>query len=300
MASAEWIALGGFLAAVVAFFVSLRAYQLQRRTQSINDQTKFDDLIQKIQENLGKLSQSQGDLGSYPTPGGYTATNTTLIGLLGLALEARRLARRAGLQPDWFQSMVLAYAFSQVWDTASAIEYWTRMVDVADTHQSHIRSLVSRAAFYYNRGLADDWDLARQDFDTAVKELEEDPDSQGPAMVKEQVAYQRAQQAGLELMIGATDRAVTYYADSFQVSNAIAVSWRKQRTLATVGMLVLQQQVVPPKDLLKLIGDELQRRRVVLAEFPAATAALFSVPPDGASFGPPPGGESQPSRPYGE
>jgi putative exporter of polyketide antibiotics len=34
MASAEWIALGGFLAAVVAFFVSLRAYQLQRRTQS--------------------------------------------------------------------------------------------------------------------------------------------------------------------------------------------------------------------------------------------------------------------------
>jgi hypothetical protein len=260
MASAEWIALGGFLAAVVAFFVSLRAYQLQRRTQSVNDQTKFDDLIQKIQENLGKLSQSQGDLGSCPTPGGYTATNTTLVGLLGLALEARRLARRAGLQPDWFQSMVLASAFSQVWDTASAIEYWTRMVDVADTHQSHIRSLVSRAAFYYNRGLADDWDLARQDFDTAVKELEEDPHSQGPAMVKEQVAYQRAQQAGLELMIGATDRAVTYYADSFQVSNAIAVSWRKQRTLATVGMLVLQQQVVPPKDLLKLIGDELQRR----------------------------------------
>jgi hypothetical protein len=302
MSSESWIALGTFLVAVVAFAVSMRAYQLQRRTQRTEDQAKFDDLIQKISESLARLEQPQGDEAGLPTPTGYAAANTTMVSLLGLALEARRLARQAELEPDWFQSMILAYAFTQVWDTATASDYLTRMVDLADTHQSRIRSLVSRAGFYYTRGVADDWDRAREDIDTAVKALEEDPDSQGPAAVKEQVASLRVRQGGMELMIGATDLAVAFYADSFQSANAIAVSWRKQRSLATGGMLVSQhQQVAAQPELFNLIGDELRRRSVVLADFPAPLAALFSAPPDGASLGPLPGVEGQPpSRPYGE
>jgi hypothetical protein len=216
-----------------------------------------------------------------------------MVSLLGLGLEARRLARQAKLEPDWFQSMILAYAFTQVWDTATASEYWTRMVRLADTHQSRIRSLVSRADFYYNRGLADDWDRGRQDFDAAVKVLEEDPDSQGAALVKEQVASLRVRQGGMELMIGATDRAVACDADAFQLSNAIDVSWRKQRSLTTAAMLVSQQQQhAAGQDLFNLIGDELRRRDVVLAELPASLTPLLSAHL--------PGGEGQPSRLYGE
>jgi hypothetical protein len=105
----------------------------------------------------------------------------------------------------------------------------------------------------------------------------------------------------MELMIGATDRAVAFYADSFQLSNTIAVSWRKQRSLTTLMMLVLQhQRILARQELFNLIGDELRRRSVVLADFPGPLASLFSAPPDSASFGPLPGVEGQPSRLYGE
>ena len=131
--------------AVVAFVVPWRAYRLQDYTQDSSDEQEFTDLIEKLQEQLAKLVKPDG---AEITLENSPADNAALMAARGLALEARKRAVKADLKPDWFQAVVLATAFSEVWDLALASEYWDDAVAGAKTHQSRIRCLMARAQFY--------------------------------------------------------------------------------------------------------------------------------------------------------
>jgi hypothetical protein len=283
MSSTDWISLAGVIVAIVAFAVAAFTYQLAKRTQLTSDEQQFNDLIEKIQASFATSQAAERSMVGSATGSGqftlenYAANSTTLARLQGLALEARKLAERAGLEPDWFQSTVLGYAFTEVWDNAGAAPYWSRAVDAAKTHQSLVRALASRAAFYYNRGMADDLDLARKDFTRALDELKADPDRQGPDLAAEQMVQLGLAQAEMELMTGHLPPAVNLVVDAFLESNAVTTAWRKQRALMLVSGFVLQQKIVPTQYLLQGVRTELARRDVAPDKFPDATAALLSA-----------------------
>lgn len=276
MSSADWIALAGVIVSIVAFAVAGRAYQLQRRTQKTSDEQQLNDLIEKIQARLASLSP----LGAAITPEIYAANNTALTGLQGLALEARKVTDHGGLQPDWFQSTVLAYAFTQVWDCASALDYWGRAVKIATTTQSRVRSLSARAEFRYNRGLDDDRDRAREDFTTALDELGRDPDGQGYDVATEQMASMLINQAGLELMIGDYAKAADLIISAFLKADSLGAPWRKKRALEMIGTLIGQQKIIPAPDLLRSLKAELQRQGAKSGKFPDGAAALLASLPN--------------------
>jgi hypothetical protein len=300
MSSQDWIALGSVVIAAIAFVFSGLAYRLERRGQGTGHEQQLNDLLEKIQGDLAGLNQYQ----SAPTLETYAASNATMIALQSRALAARKLARRAEIELDWFQSMILAYAFTQVWDTKGAIEYWEQAVKVARTHhQAHVRSLTARAEFYYNRGLDDDWELARADFGNALSELRRDPERQGPDLAAQQVATMLVYQAGFEVETGDDPRVIALIADAFEAANAITVPWRRRKALEFVGglTLMLQQKAVPPRNLLHPVAEKLSAREMGPDKFPADTAAMFWPPPDGGGYpagGQPAGG--QPAGLYGE
>lgn len=184
MSSGDLISLGSLVVAIIAFMVSVFTYHVQKSTQVSSDEQNLNDLIEKIQSGLAATAVPQTTFSLES----YAAENTALAALQGQALEARRLARRAEIELDWFKNMVLAYAFSQVWDLGSAKEFWDGAVGGAKTAQARVRSLAARAEFYYNRGLNGDWDLAQQDYEDALDEVRHDADGQGPDLVAEQVS----------------------------------------------------------------------------------------------------------------
>jgi hypothetical protein len=291
--SGDWIALGSVLVSIVAFALASVAYRQQKRVsaaaaaaadraQATTDEQNLNDLIEKIQEGLAKISQAETTFKLE----GFAAENSALAALQGQALEARRLARRPGIELDWFQNMALAYAFSQVWDPAGAIEFWDRAVDGARTSQAHIRSLAARAEFYYNRGLGNDFDLARKDYGAALDELEADADGQGPDLVAQQAAGLLLTQAGFEFNIGNDEMAVGLAAGALLKANGIGVTWRRLRALDRAGYLLqdLQNRVIPAREILRPVAAELGRRGIGPDEFPSKTAALLSVPPDGSQL----------------
>jgi len=313
MGSGDLISLGSAIVAAVALAVSGFAYRLQRETQGRTDEQQLNDLIEKLQGGLASFSRPQGSF-SFEA---YATNATALAGLHGHAIAAKKLIKHSGIEPDWFQSMVLAYAFSMAWDAASAIDYWERAVEVSTPehqvpgqephYQAYIHSLTARAEFYYNRGRKngrqDDWQLARDDYETALRELLRDPDGQGPDLARQQATSILVYQAGLELnMAGDDAKAIANISEAFVQANSIVVPWRRHKALEStaglVGMLqqqMLQQQMLQPRDLLRPVAAELARQKVDIDKFPASVVALLTLPPDGG----PEVAAGQPTELYG-
>jgi tetratricopeptide (TPR) repeat protein len=293
MTSGDWIALGAAIVAIVACVVSVITYRLQKRTQATSDEEQLNGLIESIQGGLANLKWS----GPAMTIDAYAANGVTLGTLRGQALEARKLMERADIEPDWFQSVVLAYAFSQAWDPAGAITYWERAVDVSTgpgNFQAHISSLEARGTFYYRRGRDGDLAKARDDFKTALRELRKDPEQQGPDLVAQQAAGLLLSRASFELDIGAEAKTmVGLVTEAFTTGNAIAAPWRRLETLKFVGTLALALQQRGLPELLAEVAAELSRQGAEPDGFPTDTAALLSLPPDGSLFLPAdqPGGQ---------
>jgi len=288
MASADWIALAAAIFAGISGVAAVIAYRLQRRTQATSDEQQVNDLIEKMEKALGSLDTSRA-----MTLKTLAANNVALISLRGQALEARKVIGRAGIAPDWFQNMILAYAFSQTWDLAGAIPYWDGAVSVAlasGDHPAYFGSLVARAQFYYNRGLSNDWDLARRDFKTAIDEILKDPDRQGHDLAAQQAAMLCLQQAGFELDAEGETAAASLIAQAFTTANTIRAPWRKQTVLKALGDLVRElQHTSGPPDLLSHVAADLKQAAPGLEAFPKDIAAMLAseltqVPPDGTLF----------------
>jgi hypothetical protein len=288
MASGGWITLASAVVAAVALVVSGFAYRLQHESQGRTDEDQLNDLIEKIQQGLASLASLNQPQGAFAFEATASGNATTLTGLQGHAIEAKKLIEQSGIEPDWFQCMILAYAFTQAWDYAGALYYWERAVEVSNPehqahlhkpqHQAHIRSLLARAEFYYNRGRKggqkDDWQLARDDYDAALRELLKDPDGQGPDLAAQQATSIRVSQAGFELNTGDDAFAIGFIADAFVYAKSIVVPWRRmialQYTDGFVGML--QRKVLPPRDLFTPVAAELSRRKVKIEEFPVGAS----------------------------
>ncbi len=289
MSSGDLISLGSLAVAVAAFGISYFTYHVQKRTQdsteeqNLNDlRQNLTDLIEKIQSGLATVAQPQATFKLES----FAAENSALAALQGQALEARRLAKGAELKLDWFQNMILAYAFTQTWDPAGAEEFWEGAVNGAMTSQARIRSLAARAEFYYNRGLNDDWQHARADYEAALTELRRDPDGQGPDLVAQQAAGMELYQAGFEFNTGNDPMAVSLVADAFIDANSVSAPWRKLAALDRLGSLVqaMQTQVIPPRGVLPAVAAELSRRGADPGSFPPKTAALLSMRADGSQL----------------
>lgn len=291
MGFGDWIALAAAIFAGISGAAAVIAYRLQRRTQAASDETQLNDLVEKMEKALGSL-----DTGRTMTLKTFAANNVALVSLRGQALEAKKVLGRPGIEPDWFQNMILAYAFSQTWDLANANQFWDRAVTVAEAsgnHPAYLNSLVARAQFYYNRGLGNDWARAREDFKTAGDALLEDPDQQGHDLAAQQTAMLRLQQAGFELDAAGESAAVPLVAEAFRTANTIGARWRKRTVLKAIGDLVRElQQSEAGLDLLRQVAAELSGAAPGLAAFPDDVAAMFAsapapVPPDGTLFGGP-------------
>ena len=240
-------------------------------------------------------------------PETYTAENAAKLARLhGQAIEARKLIDRAGILPDWFQSMVLASAFTQAWDPAGAFDFLKQAVEVSKPenqeanrkpgYQAHIHSLMALAEFYYIRGLKndteDDWKNARDGYRAARKMLLGDHERQGQDLARQQAASMLVYQAKLELAVVGDDAeaaAVGHIAEAFIQANSIGVEWRRLKTLEDVTSFVgqLQSKALPPRNVVTSAAAELTRRGVKVDDFPASVVALFSVPPDGGLPGAP-------------
>jgi hypothetical protein len=298
MGSGELIALGSAVVAAVALVVSGFAYRLQRQSQGRTDDQQLNDLIEKLQDGLASLNHPKASFTPEAYATNYVTNATALAGLHGHAIAAKKLIERSGIEPDWFQSMILAYAFTDAWDAASAIDYWERAVEVSKpehqvpghkpSYQAYFHSLTSRAEFYYNRGRKDgqqdDWQLARVDYETVLRELVKDPDGQGPDLARAQAASMLVLQAGFELnMVGDDARALANISEAFVQANSIVVPWRWHKALESIAGFVsmLQQQTLQPRDLLTPIAAELARQKVDIEKFPASVVALLTLPPDG-------------------
>lgn len=86
--------------------------------------------------------------------------------------------------------------------------------------------------------------------------------------------------------------AIFFIGEAFVQANSITVPWRRLKALEYAGSFVslLQQKVLPPRDLLTPVAAELSRRKVETDKFPASVLALWTLPPDGglgATAGPP-------------
>ncbi len=261
--------------------MSYFTYHIQKNTQVSSDEQELHDLLEKIQSGMATMAQAQSTF----KVESMATENAALAALQGEALQARRLIRRAELKLDWFQNIILAYAFTETWDAAGAQEFWDGAVAGAKTPQARIRALTARAEFYYVRGLNDDWENARADFEAALAELRGDQDSQGPDPVAQQTAFMQLHQAMFEFNIGNDEMAIGLAADAFVRANSISTTWRKLTTLDRLGAIAqaMQNQVIPPREVLTEAGAELSRRGD-LGALPAKTAALFSMPADGAQL----------------
>jgi hypothetical protein len=281
MSYADWMALAAAIFAGLSGASAVVAYLLQRRTQATSDENQVNDLIEKMQKALADLDASRTI-----TAEKFAANNVALARLRGLALEARKVITRARIKPDWFQNMVLAYAFSQTGDLKSADPYWQGAVTAAlasNNHPAHVSSLAARAEFYYNRHLDNDWELAREDFNAAKNELDNDPDRQGPDLTAQQVAVLLLQQAAFELDAEGQSTAVPLIVAAFMKANTIGAQWRRRTVLKNLGDLVAgTQQKAGFPDLLQQVAAELsQRDPDIAAMLPAAFAP---VPADGTLF----------------
>ena len=294
MSSADLISLGSLIVAIAAFGVSYFTYKVNKRTQVSTEEQNLNDLRQNLNGLIDKMQSSLASLARPKTTfklESFAEENSALAGLQVQAQEAKALAEQGlkqGLTLDWLQNTVLAYAFTQTWDPAGAEVFWKAAVEGAKTPQARIRSLTSRAEFYYIRGLNDDrhhdWQDARADYEAALKELHRDPDRQGPDLVAEQAALMELYQAGLEYNVGNDSMAVGLVADAFVDANKVSAPWRKLSALDRLGNLVqvMGNQVIPPRPVLPDVAAELSRRGVTLDKFPPETAALLSMPPDGS------------------
>jgi hypothetical protein len=291
MTAGDWIAFAAAVAAVGSCAVALIAFRLQGRTQAAGDEEHLSDLIEKMQTGLASLPNVRREA----TLESMAAGGVALTSLRGQALEARKLIQRADLKPDWFQSMILAIAFSQTWDLASAGPFWTDAVVAsakAGDHPAHISSLTARAEFYYNRHLGDDWQLARDDFTAAFDELSADPDHQGPDIMNEQLSYMRLRQGSFELDAEGVDGAVPLIVDAFIKASLIAAAWRKRNALKALSNIVLElQQLAEHPDLFGKVKAGLVMEGINIDGLPADASALLSMPPDGSAFAAPPPGQ---------
>ncbi len=257
MNASDWIAVSSAGFAALAFGISLLTLRLQRAGAEAGTQQQFDELVHQLWLALGKTFGYAGS--PEQAPGGTLPNASAAMGeIQTLALQAdellqppsdgdgshdaayRRLFRRLWISSSdppvagWFDVMVLATSFAQVWDVERARYYWKLAGKTVQRKDSRIDSsakiltLRSVGMFYYLSNTDEDLKSAREMFGTSLAIL--DPDADGPDLthgMNSQTLFLQAQQ---EDMLGNTAEAARRLREAWDLATQMKATWRRQQS----------------------------------------------------------------------
>lgn len=256
MNASGWIAVSSAGIAALAFGVSLLTLRLQRAGANADTQQKFDELVHQLWLALGKAFGYAGSPGQ--TPGGTPANASAAMGeIQTLALQADellqppsdadgshdaaygRLLRRLWISSSdppvagWFDVVVLATSFAQVWDVERARYYWelagkaVQKEDARVHFSAKIYTLRSIGMFYYTNNTANDLKRARDTFNSALTII--DPDAYSPDLTRGMNSETLFLQAQQEDMLGNTAEATQRMREAWDLTAQIKATWRRQQ-----------------------------------------------------------------------
>jgi len=255
MSAGDWIAVVGACVAALAFVVSGRALQLQRAGAKASIRKEFEEIVHQLWLTLSKSYEDVGrpQPGSGVTPPDIAAA---LGELQTLALRAhdflhpdsasemrtigwyRRLVQLWNApserpQPNWYDAVVLASAFAQVWDYEKAKSYWEQAVklstgpEAAVGPMAQITTLREVGTFYYLGNRDSDLQVARDTFNRALQILTPEANGIDFAYFQNSVTlFIRAQQ---EDALGNIELASESIRDSWHLSTKVRANWRRQQ-----------------------------------------------------------------------
>jgi hypothetical protein len=258
MNASAWIAAISAFVAALAFAASRSALKLQRVQAQDSIRQEFDDIIHQLGSALGRITPDAQPGG----PGAESRPASAAVGeLQTLVLRAdemlhpdlppapaqgwRRLIFRRDPHavpptPSWYDILIMAYAFTQVWDMKRAESYWRAAAAIADKDpgigsHAQINTLRSIGSFYYSKN--HDLAAARASFDQAMTILK--PDIDGPELTHDGNYLTRFIQAQAEDQVGNTAQAAENLRLAWAESIQVQATWRRQRATAQiVGMIV--------------------------------------------------------------
>jgi hypothetical protein len=215
MSSSDWVALGGLIVSCFAFAVSLVAYRLQQRTARSDSEKELSDQIAAIQSQLSELAPgpSGSESSEADTIAALAKTSNVNAAVQTALLRAGSLIESAGLNPDWYQNLVLATAAVWIGDPVTAGPYAQNAVTLARQPAdrgwsaeagsiAQMMSLRVRAMFYFNRGWPDDVQAARDDFREARQIVQRSQQGLGPYITVGQLVELYLREADFELRAG--------------------------------------------------------------------------------------------------
>jgi hypothetical protein len=257
MDASDWIAVSSAGIAVLAFGVSLLTLRLQQAGAKAGTQQQFDELVHQLWLALGKAVGYPGS--PQQAPGGTMPSASAAMGeIQTFALQAdellnppadeetsrdaayRRLLRRLWVSSNdppvagWFDVMVLATSFAQVWDVERARYYWELAGQAVQRKDARIHSsakiftLRSVGMFYYASNTAEDLKQARDTFKSSLAIV--DLDANGPDLTHGMNSDTLFLQAQQEDMLGNTAEAARRLREAWDLVAKMKATWRRQQS----------------------------------------------------------------------
>jgi hypothetical protein len=262
MNASDWIAVASAGVALVALVVSYRALQLQSSGAKGSARQQFDELMHQLGRALDKwLSNGDGD--SPQGQAGSASNGEVAQGeIQTLALDADALVnppasnaswvqtlsrlwnpRSSPLQPNWYEAVVLASSFAEVWDIERAGDYWKLAKKMCHDPKAKVGASAqiftyrSYGQFCYEKNTEDDLKEAREIFDSAVKILQ--PETNGPDVTNAQNQETRFQQAQEEDKLSKTAEAAWCLREAWEYCMKVRAPWRCQQAKSAMASFVV-------------------------------------------------------------
>lgn len=252
MHTSDWITLVGAGIATLAFVVSARALRLQHAGAKADIRQDFEDLIRQLWLALGKsFGDQRPDSGVPPSDVEAALGEIQTLALRAhfflLPTSANKMAtigwhqRLLQLwsspsekpQANWYDAVVLANSFAQVWDYEKAKGYWELAVDLSTGPDAEvgpmaqITTLREVGIFYYGNATDSGVQLGRDAFKRAFHILE--PKANGEDFTYFQNSVTRFLQALQEDQLDNTEQAAQYIRDAWNLSTNVRANWRRQQ-----------------------------------------------------------------------
>lgn len=263
MSSSDWVSLAGVIVACFAFAASLVAYQLQKRTARSDNEKELAAQIDAIQTQLAELTTgpSASEPSDADTMAALAKTSNVSAAVQTALLRAGSLIKSAGLNPDWYQNLVLATAAVWIGDPITAGPYADNAVGLARKPADHgwtaeagsiaqMMSLRVRAMFYFNRGWPADVEAARADFREARQIVQSSGQGLGPYVTAGQLVELYLREADFELRAGHPDEAAALMAEACREWLPVKAPAVRQFLGTMIASSAGSQRLVPTSKLL--------------------------------------------------
>ncbi len=133
-------------------------------------------------------------------------------------------------QPNWYDAVVLASSFGEVWDLEHAWQYWQTAMTLCNNQakvgpMGQVLTHRLNGGFYYDRNDEGDLEKARKAFDAAFNTL--NPKVNGHDVTYYQNYMTRFQQATALDQLQYTEQAAEYLRAAWECSGHVRTFWRR-------------------------------------------------------------------------